>query len=86
MDALQWSYSIVLLVALTAYIWWSSHWSTRAKVIRRIVFYILALVYIIVHLATHKHEALLYAIFGAFGVYAIAQLIEDITMLRKKEV
>ena len=83
--ALQWWYWIVLLLVLTWYVWWSSQWSRRTKVIRRIVFYILVLVYLIVHLATRKHEPLLYVIFAAAGVYAVAQLVEDVTMLRKKE-
>ena len=76
----------MLLVPLTGYVWWSSRWSTRAKVILRIVFYILVVVYIGFHVAVRKHEPLMYAIFAAAGVYAVAQLIEDVTTLRKKQV
>jgi hypothetical protein len=55
--------------------------SARAKVIRRIVFYTLVLVYIVVHLAEVKHDLLFKAIFAAASVYAIAQLVEDINNL-----
>jgi len=82
---LQWWPWIVLLLVFTWYVWWSSHWSRRAKVMRQIVGYILALAYIIVHVVTHKHEPLLYAIFAAASIYAVAQLLEDVTVLRKKE-
>lgn len=75
----------MLLLVLTWYVWWSSHWTRRAKVIRRIIFYILVLAYMIVHVVTHKHESLLYAIFAAAGIYAVAQLVEDVRMLRIKE-
>lgn len=51
---------------------------------RRILFYVVVLLYIILHVATRKHEPLLYAIFAAAaGVYALAQLVEDIALLRK---
>ena len=82
-NPLRWLYWVVLLIALIAYIWWSSRWSTRTKVMRRILFYVVVLLYIILHVATRKHEPLLYAIFAAAGVYALAQLVEDIALLRK---
>ena len=85
MHQFQWWYWIVLLLALTWYVWWSSHWSRRAKLIRRIAFYIVMLVYVIVRLATRKYEPLMYAIWAAVAVYAVAQLIEDVTVLRRTE-
>ena len=54
----------------------------RTKLVRRIIFYVLMLGYIVVHTATEKHDLLTNAIFAAIGVYAIAQLIEDISAIR----
>ena len=54
----------------------------RTKLVRRIIFYVLMLGYIVVHTATENHDLLRNAIFAAIGVYAIAQLIEDISAIR----
>jgi thiosulfate reductase cytochrome b subunit len=80
MHALPW---IALVVALAGYVWWSSRWSPRAKVIRRIAFYAFMVGYVIVRAAIDKHDWISWALFAVITVYCTAQLVEDIGGLRK---
>jgi hypothetical protein len=82
---LQWWYWILLLVVLAIWVWWTSRWSARAKLFRRIAFYVFMLGYVIVRAATDRHDWISWALFAVISVYCIAQLIEDIGELRKSK-